>query len=74
MYVCEMDNLKALKHVLSNGKKRAYFEDVESKKVPEDFPVKREKSVLELINSKPKIKLTKIEVLEKRLKEGEFDQ
>lgn len=69
-----MDHLKALRQVLTNGKKRAYFEENPIEKSAEKYAkkAKKEKNVLNMINFKPKIKLSKIESLEKQLKEGIF--
>ena len=65
-----MDHLKALKHVLTNGKKKAYFEEFPIEKSLVSKKTKKEQSVLDLINNKPKIRLTKIERLQKQLQEG----
>ena len=72
MYIWEMDHLKSLKHILTNGKKKAYFEEFDIKKEDDKFKLKKEQSVLDLINSRPKVRLSKIEVLEKRLKDGKY--
>ena len=70
LFVWEMDHLKALKHVLTNGKKKAYFEEFPIEKSLVSKKTKKEQSVLDLINNKPKIRLTKIERLQKQLQEG----
>lgn len=72
LYICEMEQMKALKNILTKGKNKAYF-DVS----PIDKTVskaakknKKEMSMLEMIRVKPVVKLTRIQELEKQLREG----
>jgi len=73
LYICEMEHMKVLKQIMSNGKKRTYFEDSPSKKLimKTNMKFKKEQSMLEMIKNRPSAQLTKIQILEKQLKESQ---
>lgn len=66
-----MEHLKALKNILTNGKKRAYFENSPIERAAVKVAkMTKETDISSLFRTKPVIKLSKIQTLEKRLKEG----
>jgi hypothetical protein len=69
-----MEHMKVLKQIMSNGKKRAYFEDYPVNKSLSKLTKKgkKDQDILSFLSSKPVIQLTKIQSLEKQLKEGKF--
>jgi hypothetical protein len=70
-----MDNIKAMKQMLSDGKKKAYFETNPNNKSIErsNKKAKREQSLIDMINvSGSGVLLSKIELLEKQLREGNY--
>ena len=72
LFICELEHMKALKQVMTNGKKKAYFEDSPANRSTNKLSKKarREQEIMERIKRKPPVQLTKIQMLEKQLREG----
>lgn len=76
VYVCEMDHMKALKLISSNGKKKAYFEDspIDREFSKLNKKMKKQADTMNMLQAighgRSPVKLTRIQELEKQLKEG----